>query len=82
MKLTRLMIAPRSDWDKNSPIICTVKLSSEAATVETVLSDDQAQQVLALVQGIVAEAAARNVADFVAHVSALQASASVAALTA
>ena len=76
MKLTELRIAPKHSWegvsDKN-PLVCTVKLSSETATVETVLHEDQVQQVLALVQHIVAEAAQRNVAAFAAQVTAIEA---------
>lgn len=75
MKLTELRIGPKTSWDMKSPMVCTVKLSSDHATVETILSDDQIQAVLRLVQGIVADAAARNVADFVAQVGAISASA-------
>ena len=79
MRLTELKIAPTRSWDRPSddnPLICTVKLSSEKATVETVLHPDQVQQVLSLVlslvQSIVAEAAQRNVADFVSQVTAIE----------
>jgi len=75
MRLTELKIAPTRSWDRPSdenPLICTVKLSSEKATVETVLHPDQVQQVLSLVQNIVAEAAQRNVADFVSQVTAIE----------
>lgn len=75
MRLTELKIAPTHSWDRPSdenPLICTVKLSSEKATVETVLHPDQVQQVLSLVQSIVAEAAQRNVADFVSQVTAIE----------
>lgn len=80
MKLTELKIGPKHSWASPSPenpIICTVKLSSEHATVETVLSEDQVQKVLALVQGIVAEAAKRNVADFVAQAQMIETPATV-----
>jgi len=76
MKLTKLEIAPKSSWQPvsaSNPLVCTVKLSSDAATVETVLHDDQIAQVLALVQHIVAEAAHRNVAAFVAQITAIEA---------
>ena len=76
MKLTELKIAPKSSWQdvsSTNPLVCTVKLSSETATVQTALHDDQVQQVLALVQHIVAEAAQRNVAAFVSQVTAIEA---------
>lgn len=75
MRLTELKIAPTRSWDQmgnDNPLVCTVKLSSEKATVETVLHPDQVQQVLALVQNIVADAAQRNVADFVSQVTAIE----------
>lgn len=75
MKLTQLTIGPKHTWSpasKDNPVICTVKLSSENATVETVLNDEQIQRVLDLVQHIVAEAARRNVAEFVASVRQLE----------
>lgn len=75
MQLTELKIAPTRHWDKlgdDNPLVCTVKLSSEKATVETMLYPDQVQQVLALVQTIVADAAQRNVADFVSQVTAIE----------
>jgi hypothetical protein len=40
--------------------------------VETLLHDDQIKQVLMLIQGIVAEAAQRNVAAFVSQVLAIE----------
>jgi hypothetical protein len=40
--------------------------------VETLLHDDQIEQILMLVQGIVAEAAQRNVAAFVSQVLAIE----------
>jgi hypothetical protein len=76
MKLTELKIAPTRSWDRpgdKNPLICTVKLSSETATVETALHPDQVQQLLLLVQKIVAEAAQRNVAAFVQQVTAIEA---------
>jgi hypothetical protein len=75
MKITELKIAPKNTWmplgDAN-PLVCTVKLASENAVVETVLHDDHVMQVLLLVQGIVAEAAQRNVAAFVSQVLAIE----------
>lgn len=76
MKLTQLTIGPKHAWNiasKENPVICTVKLSSENATVETVLNDEQIQRVLDLVQNIVAEAARKNVAEFVASVRQIEA---------
>jgi hypothetical protein len=75
MKITELKIAPRSSWQmvgRDNPLVCTVKLSSETAVVETLLHDDQIEQILMLVQGIVAEAAQRNVAAFVSQVLAIE----------
>lgn len=75
MKLTELKIAPKYPWQavgSDNPLVCTVKLSSETAVVETVLHDDQIRQVLMLVQGVVAEAAQRNVAAFVSQVTAIE----------
>jgi hypothetical protein len=57
---------------RDNPLVCTVKLSSETAVVETLLHDDQIEQILMLVQGIVAEAAQRNVAAFVSQVLAIE----------
>lgn len=76
MKLTELRIAPKRSWymaSNDNPLVCTVKLASETATVETELHEDQVRQVLALVQNIVAEAAQRNVAAFVSQVTAIEA---------
>ena len=76
MKLTELKIAPKRGWEivsNDNPLVCTVKLASESATVETALHEDQVRQVLALVQNIVAEAAQRNVAAFVSQVTAIEA---------
>lgn len=76
MKLTELKIAPKHSWQvagRDNPVICTVRLQSETATVETILNDEQIQRVLDLVQHIVAEAARKNVAEFVASVRQLEA---------
>lgn len=76
MRLTELKIGPQHGWKAaglDNPVICTVKLSSETATVETILTDDQIQRVLDLVQHIVAEAARKNVADFVASLRQIEA---------
>jgi len=76
MKLTELKIAPKRVWEmvsNDNPLVCTVRLASITATVETALHEDQVRQVLALVQSIVAEAAQRNVAAFVSEVTAIEA---------
>ena len=76
MKLTELKIAPKRTWatvSNDNPLVCTVKLESETATVETALHEDQVRQVLALVQSIAAEAATRNVAAFASKVTAIEA---------
>jgi hypothetical protein len=75
MKLTELTIQARNkylDLSANNPLVCTVKLSSDKAIVETALHADQINQVLALVQGIVADAAKRNVDEFVSQVAAIE----------
>jgi hypothetical protein len=75
MKITELKIAPRSSWQmvgSENPLVCTVKLAGESTVVETVLHDDHVRQVLMLVQGIVADAAQRNVAAFVSQVMAIE----------
>lgn len=77
MKLTELKIAAANSWAKisaDNPLVCSVKLSSDKAIVETALSDDDTRQVLRLVQRLVADAAARNVAAFVDEVTAIEAS--------
>lgn len=76
MKLTELKIARKHSWSEASatnPLICTVKLSSDHATVETVLSDDDMHAMIKLVQRLVADAAARNVASFCDDVTAIEA---------
>ena len=73
MKITELKIAPKHAWQKvsdDNPLVCTVKLESETATVETALHEDQVRQVLALVQSIVVDATTRNLAAFVSQVTA------------
>jgi len=75
MKITELKICPKAPWEvvgRNNPLVCTVKLSSTDVVVQTVLHDDQIEQILMLVQGIVAEAAQRNVAAFVSQVLAIE----------
>lgn len=72
MKLTKLTIGPKNAWDAASPTICTVQLASESATVETMLNSNDLNRILDLVQGIVAEAGARNMAEFVSAVRAIE----------
>jgi hypothetical protein len=75
MQLTELKISARNQYRELSaknPLVCSVKLSSEKAIVETVLHPDQLHQVLLLVQGIVADAAKRNVDEFVSQVTAIE----------
>ena len=81
MKITELKIAPKRSYalhGEDNPLVCTVKLSSDDATVETVLNDDDMHQMLRLVQRLVADAAARNIDAFVDEVTALEAGATPA----
>ena len=76
MKITSLTISPRHTWDAPSaknPLRAVVKLSNDDSTVETVIPDEMMQPLLDMVSGIVAEAAKKNVAEFVAAVSAIEA---------
>jgi hypothetical protein len=76
MKIAELKIAPRQTWSPVSqinPLVCTVKLKGENAIVETVLSEDDMMRMIYLVQGIVADAAKRNVDDFVRQVTSIDA---------
>jgi len=71
-ELTNLTIAPKHSWrvaDTDNPLICTIKLHSEHAIVETVLSDEDMESILSLVSHLVSEAAVRNVAEFQAAVT-------------
>jgi hypothetical protein len=75
MKITELKISPKLSWHpvgSDNPLVCTVKLAGENAVVETALHDDHVRQVLMLVQGVVADAAQRNVAAFVSQVMAIE----------
>ena len=83
MNLTELKIAPQQTYRQvaqDNPLICTVTLKSENATVQTVLHVDQVAMILDLVQRIVADAAQRNVADFVAQVTAFEAQKKIGAV--
>lgn len=81
-KLTKLTIGPRNSWQAESPVICTVQLNDDKSTVETVLSDADCQRILDLVRVVVAEAAKRNVEDFVHAARAIDAGAKAAAIPA
>jgi len=66
-EITELKIAPKHRWrafGKDNPLRCTISLRSEDTTVEPVLSEDDRDQLLALVSQLVSNAAARNVAEF------------------
>lgn len=85
MKITELKIARKHSWaaaSASNPLVCTVKLQSETATVETVLNDDDMHAMIGLVQRLVADAAARNVAAFCEDVTAIEAGKSVDLLAA
>lgn len=72
MKISEITISPTHRWSEISeenPLRATVSLKSEATTVETVLDNDDMEELLALVEHIVARAAKRNVEQFVAAVS-------------
>lgn len=76
MKLTELKISRRSAWSAagpGNPLVCTVKLESERAVVETVLSEEDTAALLKMVQRTVADSAAQNIAAFVEHVGAIEA---------
>ena len=76
MKITSLIISPvrsYSDLGPKNPLRAVVKLSDEKSTVETVIPDEMMQPLLDMVSGIVAEAAKKNVAEFVGAVSAIEA---------
>lgn len=77
MKITQLKIAPSlsfRDVSENNPLVCTVKLASDKATVETVLSQEDMHEMLRLVQRLVADAAERNIAEFVNTVTEIEGS--------
>ena len=72
MKISEITIGPANKWrelsDEN-PLKATVKLRSKETTVGTVLDDADMNELLALVEHIIARAAKRNVEQFVAAVS-------------
>ena len=72
MKVSLINIAPVQSWQEISeknPLRATVKLLSDETTVETVLDNEDMEELLTLVEHIVARAAKRNVEQFVAAVS-------------
>ena len=72
MKVTSINIEPPNQWREitaENPLKATVKLSSKNTTVETTLDDADMNELLALVEHIIARAAKRNVEQFVAAVS-------------
>ena len=72
MKISEINIAPENIWQELSaanPLRASVKLLSDKTTVETLLNDDDMEELLTLVEHIVARAAKRNVEQFVAAVS-------------
>ena len=74
MKLTELTIRPTRSYQglgPDNPLKAVVKLSSEASTVECVLSEETMHRMLDLCAEEIAANARRNVDDFVAAVSAI-----------
>ena len=72
MKISEINIAPKHKWQEVSEenqLRASVKLMSDKTTVETVLDNEDMEELLALVEHIVARAAKRNVEQFVAAVS-------------
>ena len=72
MKISEIKIAPIHTWQDLSienPLKATVKLKSDETSVETVLDDCDMNDLLDLVQHIIARAAKRNIDNFVAMVS-------------
>jgi hypothetical protein len=58
MKLTELKIAPRHSWSKisaSNPMVCSVKLESEGAIVESAIPPEEVEKIIALVSQIVSE---------------------------
>jgi len=85
MKLTELKIAPRHSWSQisaSNPMVCSVKLESEGAIVESAIPSGEVEKIIALVSQIVTKSVAKNIADFVAEVTAVEASAAANALPA
>ncbi len=72
MKISKIEIGPVNKWreiSEENPLRASVSLLSDKTTVETVLDNDDMEELLALVEHIVARAAKRNVEQFVAAVS-------------
>ena len=72
MQISEITISPVSRWNplsEENPLRATVKLASDETTVETVLDEADMNELLAMVEHIIARAAKRNVEQFVAAVS-------------
>ncbi len=85
MKLTELKIAPRKSWAKvgaDNPMICSVKLQSDDAIVESAIPPEEVEKIIALVSQIVTKSVERNVSDFVQEAKAIEARNAVEALPA
>ncbi|KZY05234.1 MULTISPECIES: hypothetical protein [unclassified Sulfitobacter] len=85
MKLTELTIRPARSYlalGPDNPLKAVVKLSSEESTVECVLSDETMRRMLDLCAEEIAANAQRNVSEFVAAVTAIEAGNSAALISA
>ena len=72
MQITSIEIKPSNpyrDFSEENRLKAAVKLTSKETTVETVLNGEDVDELLALVEHIVARAAKRSVGEFVAAVS-------------
>lgn len=75
MKLTSLTISPTSSWQSlgpKNPMRAVVKIEDDKSAVECVLSDETMRKLLNLCASEIADNAARNVADFVSAVTAIE----------
>jgi hypothetical protein len=75
-RIQELTIAPEKTWravGDDNPLRAIVKLGDGKSTVETIIPHDMMEPLLDMVSGIVAQAAERNIAEFVAEVSAIEA---------
>ncbi len=75
-RIQELTIAPEKTWravGDGNPLRATVKLGGGKSTVGTIIPHDMMEPLLDMVSGIVAQAAERNIAEFVAEVSAIEA---------
>ncbi|MBK8909159.1 MAG: hypothetical protein IPM60_15120 [Rhodospirillales bacterium] len=81
MKLTALTIGPANRYmpiGRDNPLRAVVTLASGNSTVECVLSDEATRRMLDLCAHEIARAAERQVRDFVAAVTAIDAGAGAA----